>query len=219
MKSLRTTAVVGSLLAATLLTACAPLLIGSAVVGGSLMATDRRTSGAQIEDQAIEMKARNRWREVLGEQRYHESNVSTTSYNRIALITGEVPTEADKAAMEQAVARIDNVRGVVNELAVMPLNPAGNRSNDLLVSSKVKATLIDDRSLQANAFKVTTERGIVYLMGRVTEAEASRAVELTRTISGVNKVVRVLDIITEAELAELQPKRTADGPPRAPGRN
>jgi osmotically-inducible protein OsmY len=219
--SLRTTALVGALVGASLLSACAPLLIGGAFAGGAMMATDRRTTGAQLEDQSIELKARNRLRETVSERQWQESSINVTSYNRIVLITGEVPTDALKASVEQAVSRIDNVRGVVNELGVMPLSAASSRSNDLLVTSKVKATLIDDAHLQANAFKVTTQRGIVYLMGRVTEAEAKRAAELTSTISGVTKVVKVVETITETELAEMQPKRPADAPAttRAPGRN
>ncbi len=201
--SSRVTALMSAVMVAASLSACAPLLIGGAMVGGSLMATDRRTSGTQIEDQAIELKARNRTREVLGDR----GNVSTISYNRLVLITGEVPTEADKAAVEQTIGRIDNVRGVVNELALLGSSSTSSRSNDLLLSSKVKATLIDARDLQANAFKVTTERGTVYLMGRVTETEANRAVELIRSISGVQKVVRLFDVITDAELAELQPSK------------
>lgn len=215
--SVRATVLMGTLVAATALTACAPLIIGGAVLGGSMVVTDRRTSGTQIEDQSIEIKAGNRVRELLGE-RYAVSNVNTTSYNRTALLTGEVQSEADKAAIEQAVRRIDNVSGVLNELAVLGVSSASSRSNDVVLSSKVKATLIDDRELQANAFKVTTERGVVYVMGRVTEAEAARAVDLIRTISGVSKVVRMVDLITEAELAALQPKRNTDTPPRPPGR-
>ena len=216
--SLRTAALLMALAGSSLLSACAPLLIGGAVAGGAMIATDRRSSGTQFDDQAIELKARNRLREQLTERQMQELNVSFTSYNRVVLITGEVPTEAFKSMAEQSAQRVDNVRGVVNELAVMPPSAISSRSSDLLVSSKVKATLIDDANLQANAFKVTTERGIVYLMGRVTEAEGNRAVELVRTISGVNKVVKVFETITEAELAELQPKRSSEPvtSPRSP---
>jgi len=114
-----------------------------------------------------------------------------------------VPAEADRTAVEQTVSRIENVRSVVNELAVMGNSSLTSRSNDAILSAKVKATFVDAKDLQANAFKVYTERGTVYLLGRVTEREANRAADLARTISGVQKVVRVFEILTEAELADL----------------
>jgi osmotically-inducible protein OsmY len=195
--------IVGALIAATVLTAgltaCAPLIIGGAIVGGS-MAVDRRTSGAQVDDQAIELKGIKRVGDVLGDR----GSVSVTSYNRVALLTGAVPSEADKAAVEQAIARIENVRSVVNELAIGFPASFGNRSNDALITSKVKASMVDAKDMQANAIKVVTERGAVYLMGRVTEREAKRASDIARGVSGVQKVVRVFDVISEAELAEVQ---------------
>lgn len=194
--------VLSTIAAATALTACAPLLIGGAMVGGALMATDRRTSGAQVEDQAIELKAINRVREALGDR----GHVSVTSYNRLVLLTGEVPAEADRVAVEQVLARVENVRSTVNDLAVMGNSSLTSRSNDTILTSKVKASFVDARDMLSNAFKVLTERGTVYLMGRVTEREAKRAADLARSISGVQKVVRVFEIVTEAELADLQPK-------------
>ena len=193
--------IASAIAASTTLTGCAALFIGGAMVGGTLMATDRRSSGTQIDDQAIELKTGQRVREAIGDH----GHINVTSYNRVALITGEVPNEADKAAVEQAIARIDNVRSTVNELAIGFSSSLTNRSNDALVSAKVKATLVDAGDISANAFKVVTERGIVYLMGRVTEAEGQRAVDLVRTIRGVDKVVRVFEVITEGELATLQP--------------
>ena len=193
---------IGALLAATLLTACAPLLIGGAIVGGSMVVTDRRTSGTQIEDQAIELKSLNRVSEVIGDR----GHVSVTSSNRLALISGEVPTEADKAAVEQAISRIENLHSVVNELAIAGASSISTRSNDTILTGKVKASLIDAKDLQVNAFKVVTERGTVYLMGRVTEREAARAADMARTVSGVQKVVRVFEVVSEAELADLSPK-------------
>lgn len=188
--------------ATTLLGACAPLIIGGAMVGTALSVTDRRTSGAQVEDQAIELKAVARLREAVPA----EANVSVTSYNRTVLLTGEAPTEAARTAAEQAVARIDNVRATVNELAVMGSTSVSARSNDSILTSKVKAAFIDAKDVQANAIKVTTERGTVYLMGRVTEREANRAAEVARATSGVGKVVKVFEVISEAELAAMQPK-------------
>jgi osmotically-inducible protein OsmY len=195
----RVLALVAAGLLASALSGCAALVIGGAFVGGSLIVTDRRTSGAQIDDQSIEIKAISRVREVVGER----GHVNTTSYNRLVLLTGEVATEADKAAVEQAISRVENVRSVVNELGVTGISSLTSRSNDTFLTGKVKASLVDARDILANVFKVVTERGTVYLMGRVSEREANRAGEVARAVPGVQKVVRVFEILTEAELAEL----------------
>jgi len=194
-----------ALAASTLLGACAPLLIGGAMVGGSMMVTDRRTSGTQLEDQGIEMRAAKRADEAVGER----GHINVTSYNRLVLITGEVPTEVDKAAVELAVARVENVRSVVNELAIGSATSIGNRSNDMLLTSKVKASMVDAKDVLTNAYKVVTERSVVYLMGRVSEREAGRATSIARGVSGVTKVVRVFEIVSEAELADPQSKPAA----------
>jgi osmotically-inducible protein OsmY len=199
----RLTALLATLVAATALSSCA-VLVGGAVVGGSMVAMDRRTSGTQVEDQTIEVKAGSRVTEIVAER----GHVNVTSYARLVLLTGEAPTEADKAAIEQAVARIENVRSVVNELVIGAPTSISNRSNDTLITSKVKASLVDAKDVQVNAYKVVTERSVVYLMGRVTEREAGRAADIARGVSGVRKVVKVFDIITEAELANLQPATT-----------
>ena len=195
---LRTAALV--LAAASVLPACAPVLVGGAMVGGALASVDRRTAGTQVEDQAIELKAAARVRELTGEL----AHINATSYNRIVLLTGEVPDAAARTAVEQAISRIEGVRSVVNELAVMGKTTLTARSNDAVLSARVKAGFIDAKDLQAQAVKVTTERGVVHLMGRVSEREAARAVEVARSVPGVQKVVRVFEILTEAQLADLQ---------------
>jgi osmotically-inducible protein OsmY len=186
----------------TLLPACVPLVVGGAMVGGVLMTTDRRSTGAQVEDEAIEFKAGRRISDLatLG-------HISVMSYNRTVLLTGEVPTEAARASVEDAARQIDNVRSVVNELAVTSNSSVASRSKDAFLSTRVKASLVDAKDLQANSINVTTERGVVYLMGRVTEREAASAAAVASTVSGVQKVVRVFEILTEAELAQL-PKPT-----------
>lgn len=176
---------------------CAPLLIGGAAVGGMMVATDRRTTGTQLEDETIEVKARLRMRDALADR----GHVNFTSFSRAVLITGEVASEADSTAVAQAVAGIENVRSTVNELAVMGNSSLTSRSNDTLITSKVKALLVEAKDVQANAFKVVTERATVYLMGRVTEREAGRAVEVARSVSGVARVVRVFEIVSEGDLA------------------
>ena len=191
-------------LGAGTLSGCAGLVVGGAVVGG-LMVTDRRTSGAQVEDQSIELKAAERLQAALGDR----GHVNVTSYNRMALLTGEVTTEADRAAAEQAVAQIENLKSIVHELGIGPASSVNGRMNDTVLTSKVKASFIDAADLQANAIKVVTERGQVYLLGRVTEREAKRASDVARSVPGVRKVVRVFEVISEAELANLQPKPAA----------
>lgn len=175
-------------------------LIGGAAVGGTLMYTDRRTSGTQIEDESIELKGGRRASEVLGDK----GHVNVTSYNRLLLVTGEVPEEADKEAVGKSLAGIDNVARVQNELEVGFTSSITSRSNDAILTSKVKASFIDAKDLQSNAIKVLTERGNVYLMGLVTQREADRASDVARGVSGVKKVVRVFQILTDDELARIQ---------------
>lgn len=204
-RSMRPALLLTALAASTLLGACAPLLIGGAMIGGSMLVTDRRTSGTQLEDEGIELKAARRANESIGER----GHINLTSYNRLVLITGEVPTEADKAAVELAVARVENVRSVVNELAIGSASSIGTRSKDTLLTSKVKASMVDAKDVLTNAYKVVTERSVVYLMGRVSEREAGRATDIARGVSGVTKVVRVFEIVSEAELAEALAKPAA----------
>ncbi len=191
--------VAAALAAATLLAGCAPLIVGGAVVGGAMVATDRRSSGSQVDDEVIELKAKGRMGEAFPND--DVARINTTSYNRMVLLTGEVPTDADKTTAEQVVARIDNVVSVVNEIAVGPPNTLGERTRAAFITAKVKASLVDAKDLFANSIKVVTHRGVVYLMGRVTEREAMRAAEIARGVSGVVKVVRVFEILTESELA------------------
>ena len=183
-----------------LTSACAPLLMGGAMVGGSLVAVDRRTAGTQLEDETIEFKAAARTRELSP-----AGHVNSTSYNRMLLITGEVPSEVDRNLLAQQLARVESVRSVVNELAVMGNTSITARSNDSIISAKVKASFVDAKDLQATAVKVVTERGTVFLMGRVTEREATRAADLARGVNGVQKVVRVFEMVSEAELAKMLP--------------
>jgi osmotically-inducible protein OsmY len=183
------------------LSACAPMVLGGAAVG-AMVAVDRRTSGAQLEDEGIELRAASRLRDALGER----AHITVNSYNRQVLLTGEVASEADKQNAEQVVSRVDNVKGIVNDLAVMGHSSLTQRSADALTTGKVKASLVDDKLLSANAFRVITERGTTYLMGRVTQREADRATAIARGVNGVQRVVRVFEIISEEELARIAPQ-------------
>lgn len=193
------------------LTACVPLVVGGAMAGGSLVATDRRTSGAQLEDEGIELRAANQIRSTLGTR----VRVNVTSYNRQVLLTGEVPNLQDKQLVEQVVSRVENVASVVNELAVLNSPSLMERSSDALVTGRIKAMLLDSRDLQSNAFKVVTERGTTYLMGRVTQREADQATNVVRTTPGVQKVIRLFEIISDQELARMLPTPSAKPRPAA----
>ena len=199
--------VVGSTL--TTLTACFPLAVGGAVVGG-LVATDRRTTGTVVEDEGIELRSASRIRAAMGER----GHINVTSYNRQVLLTGEVPSVHDKQQVEQIVAGVDNVRHIVNELAILGNSTLTQRSSDSLVTGRERAGLIDASDLSANAFKITTERGTTYVMGRVTAREAKRATEVISGTTGVQRVVRILETISEEELARLQPSTTSSGSKR-----
>jgi len=186
------------------LSACAPLMVGSAVMSG-LVAIDRRTTGIQLEDEGIELRTAQGLRQNLSAS----AHVNVTSYNRMVLLTGEVGSAADKERAERLAKSQENVSSVVNDLAIEPASSLTQRSKDAIITGQVKALLVDAKDLQSNAFKVVTERGVIYLLGRVTSREAQRASEIARSssVSGVVKVVRVFEIITEEEL-----KRISDQP-------
>jgi osmotically-inducible protein OsmY len=188
------------------LSACAPLVVGGAAVT-ALVAVDRRTSGAQLDDQAIELRASNRIKDEIGDAR---ARFAVTSYNRRVLLTGEAASEAIKTQITQIVSGVDNVREVINELGVTNSPSFKERATDTLITGRVKASLVDAKDLSASAFKITTERGTVYLMGRVTQREADRATDIARNTQSVSRVVRVLEIITEQELSNLQLKPAAN---------
>ena len=219
MKKHRLSRALCALLAAAALGAgvagCVPLVIGGAAFGG-LMVADRRTTGTQVEDEGIELRAINRITAEYGE-RVH---INVTSYNRQVLITGEVPTAEVGKAIHALVADVGNVTSVINDVAVMPPSSLAQRSSDTFITGKVRARLVDAKDISANSFKVVTERNVVYLMGRVSQREAQRATDIARGVSGVSKVVRVFEIVSEEELRRIatQPAPvTTDGSP-APSR-
>ena len=206
------TRTLGAVLAAATLVGgfagCVPLVVGGGAVVGTMVAVDRRTAGTQLEDEGIEQRSVSRIRDALGER----AHVNVTSYNRQVLLTGEVPTAADSQKVEQIVLAVENVSSVVNDLAVMANTSLSQRSKDTFITGKVRASLVDAKDLTANAFKVVTERGVVYLMGRVTQREAKRSAEIARGVDGVSKVVRVFEVITEEELARAASTQPAPAP-------
>ena len=190
VKTLVLASVVGSL------GGCAALVVGGVMAGSVMVATDRRTSGAQLNDEGIEIRSANRLKEKFGER----GNFSVTSYNGRVLLTGEVAGNSDKLAAEQLVFQVENVKAVVNELTIATsTSTLKERSNDALITSLVKVRLFEDKDLPSSAFKVVTERGVVYLMGRVTQREADRGTDIARGVSGVVKVVRSFEFISEED--------------------
>ena len=181
------------------LTACFPLAVGGAVVGG-MVAADRRTAGSVLEDEGIELRSASRIREAIGDR----GHINVTSYNRQVLLTGEVASAQDKQLAEQIVAGVDNVRNIVNELAILGNSTLQQRSSDSVVTGRVIGGLLDANDLSTKAFKITTERGVTYVMGRVTAREAKRATEIISGTTGVQRVVRILETISEEDLARMQ---------------
>jgi hypothetical protein len=182
------------------LSGCFPLAAGGAIMTG-LVSADRRSAGAQLEDQNIEIKAGNQIRLNIGER----AHINLTSYNRQVLITGEVPSAKDLALAEQLVKSVDNVSSVLNELAVMGNTTLSERSTDVITAGRVKAVIFDAKDLVSSAFKTTTERGVVYMFGRVTAREAKRVTDVVSAVPGVRKVVRVFELVSEEELARISP--------------
>ncbi len=172
-----------------LLQACFPLAV-TGVGAAAVMATDRRTTGIYIEDESIEWKALARFN-----QDFPSAHINATSYNRRVLLTGEAPSEAMKKEAEAVMRGIPNVRDVVNEVQVAGASSIASRGNDSLVTSNVKARMVNNRSFSPTHVKVVTEAGTVYLLGLVTQAEGEAAVEVARTTSGVNRVVKVFEYI------------------------
>lgn len=182
-----------------LLAAFIPVLsgcFGAAAVGvgaGALVYADRRTTEVQVTDEGIELRAGNRISDKYGSN----THVNVTSYNRAVLLTGEVPDALTKADVEKIVAEVPNVKAVSNELQIAAASTLTARSNDTYITSKVKARFVDANTFAANHVKVVTEAGVVYLMGLVSQKEANAAVEVARTTGGVQKVVRIFEIISD----------------------
>lgn len=183
------TLIAAALLAGNL-AGCVPVVAGGAAAGG-LMAADRRTSGAYVEDQEIEIKGEKRISDKLGDK----IHVNVTSFNRNVLITGEAIDEASKQTAEGIVKEIENVRSVTNELIIGGASSLSARSNDSYITSKVKARMLSENRFPANYVKVVTEDSTVYLMGMVTRKEAEDAVEIARGTEGVQKVVKVFEYV------------------------
>ena len=181
------------------LSGCFPLLVGGAVTGG-LAAADRRTLGAQTEDQSIGVKAELKLPGLVGDA----GHVNVNSFNRRVLLTGEVRDQAMKDTVARDIGAIEGVQGVIDELEISGPASYTSRSSDVLITTKVKASLVDMKEISASSFKVVTERGTVYMMGRVTPREGTIGADVARGVSGVQKVVKIFEYITDEELKQYQ---------------
>jgi osmotically-inducible protein OsmY len=184
------------------LSGCVEMMVGSAVMG-AVATADRRSLGAQTEDKAITLKAEFQVPKITGEN----GHVNVTSYNRKVLLTGEVKDEAMKAAVEREVRSIANVVDVFNYLEIAGASSYTARSSDALVTAKVKASLVDKKTVSAVSFKVVTEGGTTYLMGIVTQREGNIAAQVAQGVSGVQRVVKIFEYISEEDLKLLQPQQ------------
>ncbi len=177
---------------------CVELVVGSAVMG-TFAAADRRTLGAQTEDKSIAVKGELRLSKALGDT----AHVNVNSFNRHVLLTGEVADQQTKDKAERELKAVEGVVTVMNEIQISGISNFSARSNDALITTKVKAAFVDTKDLYASSFKVITEGSVVYLMGRVTQREGTHAADVASTVSGVRKVVKVFEYISEEELKAM----------------
>ncbi|WAW09087.1 BON domain-containing protein [Oxalobacter vibrioformis] len=184
------------LVMAALLQACMPLTIARTGVSGTMAVTDRRTFGTQIEDKTISFKGESVADAIVGDS----GHVNVTCFNRLVLITGEVPHEEMKVRVEREVARIPNVKGIVNELVLAAPSSLSARSSDSLITAQIAARFVNAEGLYSNSRKTVTERGTVYLMGRLTQQEGDIAAKVASIVPGVQRVVKVFEYISEEEL-------------------
>lgn len=190
-------------LAAPLLGACVPALIAGGAAGTAISYHDRRTTGIQADDETAEWKGRNR----LPAAYRDTANVNFTSFNRILLVSGEVPDESARSAIGQMAEGIEGTRRVHNELQIAPPSTLGSRSNDVFISSKFKARLLDTDQVSSNHIKPVSENGVLFLMGMVSEREARAAVDIARSTAGVRKVVTLFEVLPEADIRRLDHAR------------
>lgn len=195
-----------SLAALTALSGCAPLLVGGTAATTALVATDRRTAGEQVEDKAIELKVASEMRGIFAETQ--GVRINAHSYGGEVLLLGDVPSEQAKQQAGAAARKVDKVQRVVNELRVGEVTPASVRTNDGWITSKVRSTLINTKEVPSLTINVTTERGIVYLQGRVTNDEGQRAAIAASTVSGVNKVVKLFQIVSPESVRQASSPNT-----------
>jgi len=211
MNNRRTALAVVAAAVAFLSAGCAPLLVGGAVAGGVMVASDRRSMGIQLEDQAIELRVSNA---MSGKFPGDLAHINVTSYNRRVLLTGEVTTAQAKVEAQALAEKSENVVAVLNELHVGSLSTLANRNFDTALTSKVLAALVQAKDVPSGTIKVVSERAVVYLMGRLTQGEGEAAARAASRVSGVQRVVKYFDYLSDSDAAALKSNPAAESPPK-----
>ncbi|MBL8405364.1 MAG: BON domain-containing protein [Dechloromonas sp.] len=188
---------------ASLLGACVPALLVTGAAGTAISYHDRRSTGIQADDETSEWRGRNRVPPAYSDS----ANVNFTAFNRSLLVTGEVPNAQARADIGDMAERIEGIRRVHNELQIAAVSTLGSRSNDVFISSKYKARLLDNDRVASNHIKPVTENGVLFLMGIVNEGEAVAAVNLARTTAGVRNVVNLLEVLPDADIRRIDEAR------------
>lgn len=200
---------VAALLAAASLAGCVPVLMGGALVGTTMVATDRRSPGIQLEDQAIEQRLRNAVSDNFGDI----VQVTPSSYNRHLLLVGAVPDQATKDRVERFAKGTQNVKAVTNRLDVAPSRTVSAGANDSWITSQVRAQLIGTSKLPSNTFAITTFRGVVYLQAKVSRAEGASAARVASSVRGVKQVVTLYEYISDDEASRTVGPAASSGEP------
>ncbi|MER1967491.1 BON domain-containing protein [Castellaniella sp. GW247-6E4] len=197
-----------SIAALSILTGCGVLVVGGTAATTAVVATDRRTAGEQVDDQTIELRVASEMNNAFGDK----ARVLGTAYAGRLLLVGDVPAEADRAHAESLAKAIPKVTRVDNYIRVGDITPLSVRTNDTWLTSKVKTQLVRTEQIPSRTIKITTERGVVYLMGKVTDAEGQRAATVASGVEGVNKVVKLFQIVSQASITagSDQPAATED---------
>ena len=175
---------------------CAPVVVGGAAASGTLAAHDRRTVGTFVDDQGIELKARVALHD--NEELRSQTHLSVTSINGVVLLSGQAPTEALRQQAQDIVAGVEKVRHIHNEIAIAAPNSFMARSNDTLITAKVKTALFQIDGLEdfdATRVKVVTEDGVVFLMGMLYRNEAEAVSNRARQVGGVMKIVKLFEYL------------------------
>jgi osmotically-inducible protein OsmY len=204
--------IASAVLVATVTVACAPLLVGVVVAGTALVVTDRRSAGSQVDDQTIQLRIANELSTALGKLPVH---INVNSFDRRVLLTGEVPDEATKTRAGEIAAASQNVRAVVNELAVLPPTPLSERTADTALATKVRAAFVNTREIAFNSVEIVTERGVVYLLGLVTEKEGQLVAQVASKVSGVKQVVKVFEYASKEEVERRRAIQDSGATPTA----
>ena len=182
--------VIAAVMTTAMVSACAPLVVGSIMAGTAIVATDRRTAGTQVDDQTIQLKVANELTAQLPKTPVH---INVNSFDRKVLLTGEVPNEALKTQSGEIASKTQGVRAVVNELAIAPPSSASERASDTALGARVRAAFVNTKEIQFNTVEIVTERKIVYLLGAVSEKEGDVAAYVASRVPGVQQVVKVFD--------------------------